>query len=42
MYQRATAPSSVKIREAFDVKAVRTFLCDKQIEHPRGIYCCLE
>ena len=23
MYQRATAPSSVKIHEAFDVKAVR-------------------
>jgi hypothetical protein len=32
----------VKIHEASDFKAARTFLCDKEIEHSRGIHHCLE
>ena len=31
--QTATVPSRVTIREASDVKAARTFLCEKQKKH---------
>jgi len=35
-------PSSVTTCEASDVKAVRTFPCEKEMEHSRGILLNLE